>query len=76
LIEDKQEYHTIGDFCDIGNGLVSGLDKAFQVNGHVLTENELKATINVVKAKDLKPFVIDNITKYIYINEGLEEVKF
>lgn len=23
--EDKQEYHTIGEFCDIGNGLVSGL---------------------------------------------------
>jgi len=74
--EDKQEFHTIGEFCDIGNGLVSGLDKAFQVNGHVLTENELNATINVVKAKDLKPFVIDNITKYIYINEGLEEESF
>lgn len=74
--EDKQEYHTIGEFCDIGNGLVSGLDKAFQVNGHVLTENELNATINVVKAKDLKPFLINNITKYIYINEGLEEESF
>ena len=24
--EDKQEFHTIGEFCDIGNGLVSGLD--------------------------------------------------
>ncbi len=74
--EDKQEFHTIGEICDIGNGLVSGLDKAFQVNGHILTENELNATINVVKAKDLKPFLIDNITKYIYINEGLEEESF
>ena len=74
--EDKQEFHTIGEFCDIGNGLVSGLDKAFQVNGHVLTENEINATINVVKAKDLKPFVIDSITKYIYIKEGLEEEEF
>jgi adenine-specific DNA-methyltransferase len=74
--DNKPVFHTIGDFCDIGNGLVSGLDKAFQVNGHVLTENERHATINVVKAKDLKPFVIDNITKYIYINEGLEEEIF
>jgi adenine-specific DNA-methyltransferase len=74
--ENKQEFHTIGEFCDIGNGLVSGLDKAFQVNGHVLTENELNATINVVKAKDLKPFLIENITKYIYINEDLEEESF
>jgi len=24
--DNKQEFHTIGDFCDIGNGLVSGLD--------------------------------------------------
>jgi adenine-specific DNA-methyltransferase len=74
--EGKQEFYTIGDCCDIGNGLVSGLDKAFQVNGLVLTESELNATINVVKAKDLKPFIINNITKYIYINEGLEEERF
>lgn len=74
--ENKKEFHTIGDFCDIGNGLVSGLDKAFQVNGHVLNENERNATLNVVKAKDLKPFFIENITKYIYINEGLEESVF
>ena len=74
--QNKQEYHTIGDFCDIGNGLVSGLDKAFQINEHVLNEKESAATINVVKAKNLKPFVIDNITKYIYINEGLKEEVF
>lgn len=29
--EKKTEFHTIGEICDIGNGLVSGLDKAFQV---------------------------------------------
>jgi len=74
--ENQQELNTIGEFCDIGNGLVSGLDKAFQVNGHTLNENEQAATINVVKAKDLKPFVAENITKYIYINEGLEEKTF
>ena len=74
--ENKQDFHTIGDFCDIGNGLVSGLDKAFQVYGHTLNENELKATIDVVKAKNLKPFVIEDITKYIYIKEGLEEEEF
>jgi adenine-specific DNA-methyltransferase len=74
--EEKQEFHTIGEFCDIGNGLVSGLDKAFQVNGHTLTENEKKATLNVVKAKDLKPFFAESITKYIFIDEGLEETTF
>lgn len=70
------EFHTIGDVCDIGNGLVSGLDKAFQVNGHILNNNELNCTIDVVKAKDLKPFVIENLTKYIYITEELNEDNF
>lgn len=74
--EQRLEFHTIGDFCDIGNGLVSGLDKAFQVNGHSLNEQEKKATIDVVKAKDLKPFFAESITKYIYIKEGLEESEF
>jgi len=79
--EEKQVFHTIGEFCDIGNGLVSGLDKAFQaggiaLNGDTLTENEKKATLNVVKAKDLKPFFAEIITKYIFIDEGLEETTF
>jgi adenine-specific DNA-methyltransferase len=74
--DDKAEFYTIGDVCDIGNGLVSGLDKAFQVNGHILNEEERNATINVVKAKDLKPFFADNITKYIFVDEGLEETTF
>ncbi len=74
--EQRLELNTIGDFCDIGNGLVSGLDKAFQVSGHSINEQEKKATINVVKAKDLKPFFAESITKYIYIKEGLEESAF
>ena len=74
--EEKLEFHTIGDFCDIGNGLVSGLDKAFQLNGHSLNEEEKKATINVVKAKNLNPFFAEIITKYIYVKEGLEENVF
>ena len=69
----KHEFNRIGDYCEIGNGLVSGLDKAFQVNGYSLNETELKSTINVVKAKDLKPFFAENITQYIFISEGLEE---
>ncbi|MBS1759127.1 MAG: N-6 DNA methylase [Bacteroidetes bacterium] len=74
--EEKTEYHTIGEICDIGNGLVSGLDKAFQVNGHELNNAEKSATINVVKAKDLTPFFAEHITKYIFINDGLEEYEF
>ncbi|MFK8301622.1 Eco57I restriction-modification methylase domain-containing protein [Capnocytophaga stomatis] len=74
--ENKREFHTIGDFCDIGNGLVSGLDKAFQINGCLLTKEENQATINVIKAKNINPYIANNITKYIYIEEGLEESEF
>jgi adenine-specific DNA-methyltransferase len=74
--EGKTEYYTIGEICDIGNGLVSGLDKAFQVNGHELNSAEKTATISVVKAKDLTPFFAERITKYIFINDGLEESEF
>ncbi|GHV49510.1 putative modification methylase HindII [Bacteroidia bacterium] len=69
----KQEFHTIGEFCDIGNGLVSGLDKAFQVNGDPLNEFEKQSIIQVVKAKDLSPFYPNKTTPYIYIPEGLSE---
>jgi adenine-specific DNA-methyltransferase len=64
---------TIGNFCDIGNGLVSGLDKAFRVNGDPLNADEREAIINVVKAKDLNPFYINDVTPYIYIRDGLTE---
>jgi len=76
LFEEKNNYHTLGEYCDIGNGLVSGLDKAFQVNDHLLNEAEQLATIKVVKAKDITPFSAETITKYIYIEEGLSEERF
>ena len=67
---EKAQFYTIGEFCDIGNGLVSGLDKAFQVGvvllSDILNEVEKEATLNVIKAKDLKPFFAENITKIYF----------
>jgi adenine-specific DNA-methyltransferase len=69
LFEDSCKlYHTIGDICDIGNGLVSGLDKAFQIRENNLNEYEEKNILKVIKAKDLKPYTYKNITNYIYLN--------
>lgn len=70
---ETPDYVKIGDVCEIGNGLVSGLDKAFQITEKILTSTEKSATINVVKAKDLKPFWAENITKYIFLNSTLNE---
>lgn len=69
-------YHTIGDVCDIGNGMVSGLDKAFQLNGQLLNKKETENTIKVLKAKDLTPFHYKNITKYIFANDVTDEIQF
>ena len=74
--KEKADFYTIGDICDIGNGLVSGLDKAFQVNGHELNSIEKAATINVIKAKDLMPLLSKNVTKYILIHDRLNETEF
>jgi tRNA (guanine26-N2/guanine27-N2)-dimethyltransferase len=49
--------------------MVSGLDKAFQINYENLTKKEKEYTINVVKAKHLKPYFHTDITKYIYLND-------
>lgn len=71
---EKNRFHTIGDVCDIGNGMVSGLDKAFQIyNIDSLNQNEKKHLLKVIKAKDLKPYTYDDITYYIYLDEIKDE---
>ena len=67
------KYCTIGDLCDIGNGMVSGLDQAFQLNGQQLLEKEKENTIRVIKAKDLAPFYFNKITRYIFVNNVEDE---
>lgn len=66
-------YYTIKDICDIGNGMVSGLDKAFQLTDEPLTKAEQLATIQVIKAKDLQPFTFEKATPYIFANEVTQE---
>lgn len=73
---ENHAFDSIGDVCDIGNGMVSGLDKAFQITEEKLNELEENATLDVVKAKDLEVFFTRKITKYIMIHEGLSEDVF
>jgi len=63
-------YVQLGDIADIANGLVSGLDKAFQLPVHAeLNQKEEQAVLHVVKAKDMQSFVSNLTRKYIYLNE-------
>lgn len=63
-------YNTLGTIADIGNGMVSGLDKAFQLPENVvLSKKELQATLPVLKAKNMERYVHNDIHKYIFLNE-------
>lgn len=73
----SNDFYTIGDVCNIGNGMVSGLDKAFQIiDGKNLTEDEIYYSIDVVKAKSIQPYFHTDITRYIFINEKMKEEEF
>ena len=71
------EYHRIGEFCDIGNGMVSGLDCAFQIKDiHRLNEKEKNVLINVFKARDLNQYKNKSSTKYIFIQKNMSKDEF
>lgn len=66
--------HRLGDYCEIGNGMVSGLDAAFRIGEtDGLTPEEEAGRMDVLKAKDLAPYRFKNISYYIYMPEGLTE---
>lgn len=73
------EFHRIGDFCDIGNGMVSGLDAAFRIDDYEqLNDREKACTIEVLKAKSLRQYSHEQPAHYIYMPEGefVEEKDF
>jgi len=73
----EKELHRIGDYCDIGNGMVSGLDAAFQIKEiKELYPAERKVLINVMKAKDLGAYKNKGVTKYIFIQEEISTKDF
>ena len=72
-----KELYRIGDLCEIGNGMVSGLDAAFQIKEtNTLNPDEQKCIINVLKAKDLMSYKNVSKTHYIFIQEDLSEIEF
>lgn len=77
LFESSVDIHRIGDFCDIGNGMVSGLDKAFCVSDtSVLNEDEKAALIHVYKAKDLQQYYNTTDSYYFFLQDNISEYIF
>ena len=72
LIQTKQKkisrYIRLGDVVEIGNGMVSGLDKAFKTSENENFSQKEKL-ISVVKAADLKQYSNKKDTKYIFVND-------
>lgn len=77
LFAEDREIYRIGDYCDIGNGMVSGLDKAFNIASLEETnEAEEKHIIKVLKAKDLDYYVNNSSSRYFFIQERITEEVF
>lgn len=59
---------TLGDMVEIGNGMVSGRDRAFRLEpGAKLTAKERRRTIKVIKAFSLDKYVHNGHTDYILL---------
>ena len=72
------ELHRLGDVCDIGNGMVSGLDAAFHLDKETenhLNELETKHSIQVLKAKNLSPYKYTETSRYIYMPSGVRQTE-
>jgi adenine-specific DNA-methyltransferase len=73
-----ERYVKLGDVAEIGNGMVSGLDRAFKVTDVTkFTDEERKKFIPVVKAFSIRQYYFTKTTPYIFVNDvqGEQELK-
>lgn len=62
----------VGDIVEIGNGMVSGLDKAFQLKPNtLLTKKEAQLVIPVVKAKNIRKYYAELLINYFLVKPGI-----
>lgn len=70
-IEEHTSRRTLGEFVEIGNGLVTGMDAAFKIKNEAqFSAHELRQTKNILKAKNINKYTHGELTKYIWLNES------
>ena len=79
--KENYRYIRLEDVAHIGNGLVSGLDKAFRIPADAeLSREEQKHVLHVIKAKELEQYRHGQPTRYVFLNdvrdEGLVKQRF
>jgi adenine-specific DNA-methyltransferase len=68
----QPRYARLADIVDIGNGMVSGLDKAFRIDSkEKLSSKELKLVIPVVKARNIRRYFITKLQDYYFVKPGI-----
>jgi len=76
---EAQGPNQLGQFVNIANGMVSGLDRAFRVPEDLrnrLPESEKDALRVVAKGANLTRLVTREVTLYIDVPQGLSEIEF
>jgi adenine-specific DNA-methyltransferase len=69
--KSKTAHSRLGDVCDIANGMVSGLDAAFQIKALKYTESEAAHVLPIAKAKHLSGITLTEITPYLFFKNPL-----
>lgn len=70
--DETDDYYTVKEFCDIWNGMVSWLDKAFQIDISLCNKEEKNSLLSVIKAKNLEPYKHWDVTNYLFVNDKVE----
>lgn len=72
IIYPQTRYARLADIVDIGNGMVSGLDKAFRIESkEKFSSKESKLVIPVVKAINIGRYYVTMLKDYYFIKPGI-----
>lgn len=82
VVQDNEQteikhLNTLGEFCRVANGMVSGLDNAFCIpTKTTLNKKEQDSVLKIIKAREISPYKIGQTEDYYFINNCFTEQQF